>query len=164
LKAVSDFIYRLSVWTVCVLVGIMTCVTLLDVFVRNVLGFSFSWAGELTRFIFIYTTFIGASALYKKLELTGFDMVTQKLPRDAARLIFKVMQVIIIVFCVIVIYSGIVSSFSKTIMMQHAPGLGISMTIPYLAIPIGMTFTLIHALTFLIYGHFEKNPSNEHVL
>ncbi len=159
MKLVSDWIYRLSIGLVCILVGVLTFVTLLDVFARNVLGFSFTWAGELTRFLFIYTTFIGASAVYKKLELTGFDMITKKLPSTASQFIFKGMQLVIIAFCSIVIYSGIVSSFSKTLMLQHSPGLGISMTIPYLAIPIGMTFTLIHALAFLIHGHYNA-PSN----
>ncbi len=161
MKIISDILYRVSIWAVCVLVGTMTFVTLMDVFARNVLGFSFSWAGELTRFAFIYTTFIGASAVYKKLELTGFDMILKKVSLKMSRIIFKIIQVIVIAFSAVVIYSGFVSSFSKTLLFQHSPGLGISMTIPYLAIPVGMTFTLIHAVAFFIHGHQEGMPAEE---
>ncbi|WP_197046715.1 TRAP transporter small permease [Oceanobacillus salinisoli] len=147
----SNTLYKLSVYVISIMLGTMLVVTLLEVFARNVLGFSFSWSGELSRFLLIWITFFGASAVYKRLEMPAFDLLTAKLSeKKNGSIIFKITNLLIIVFSVIIAYSGFLESFSKTVRMQSTPSLNISMTYPYLAIPIGMTIILIHATAFLI--------------
>ena len=155
MTTLSNFLYKISVSLIAILVGIMTLVTLLEVITRNIFGFSITWSGELSIFIFVWVTFIGASAVYKRLEMPAFDMITERLSEKANIFVFKGTQILIIVFSALVIYAGFNESFSPTIALQKSPGLGISMTFPYLGIPIGMSLILIHAIAF-----FLKKPDS----
>lgn len=156
MSKVSDFLYRVSIWAVALLMGVMMIVTLVDVFARNVLGFSFPWAGELARFILIWVTFIGASAAYKRLEMPGFDMIANKVSEKMTVIIFKVTHLVVLLFSGMIVYAGFTQSFSKTVSLQISAGLEISMTYPYLAIPVGMSFLLIHAIAFLFSAKPER--------
>jgi len=161
MKKISDLLYRVSVWAVALLVGMMTAVTLLDVFARNVLGFSFPWAGELARFLLIWVTFLGASAAYKRLEMPGFDLLSEKISEKFSYIVFKLTQIAVILFSGLIIFAGFSQSFSRTVSLQVSPGLEIPMTYPYLAIPIGMSLLLIHAISFLFDS---KNGREERTL
>lgn len=100
-------------------------------------------------FLLIWITFIGASAVYKRLEMPAFDLISDKLSEKSSLIIFKITQVLVIIFSAIIAYSGFLESFAKTVRLQITPGLNIPMTIPYLAIPIGMTIIIIHAFAFI---------------
>lgn len=133
-----------------ILVGIMACVTLAEVIGRNVFQQSFSWSEEVARFTLVWLTFIGASAVYKRKELVGFDMFMQKLPPSAKKIATVLLHVFTISFILVLIYYGFKQTFSKTAIIQHSPGLQLSMYAVYLAIPLGMLMTLVHALALLL--------------
>lgn len=153
---VSDMIYKLAVWLTILIVAVVLSVTLVDVLLRNILGSSFSWSGELSRFLLIWVTFLGASAAYKRFEMPAFDLFSDKLSGMKARVLFTIVQIGVLVFSLLAVYIGFTESFSPTVQMQKSPGLGLPMTFPYLAIPIGFLFISIHAITFLVKGADAK--------
>jgi TRAP-type C4-dicarboxylate transport system permease small subunit len=150
LQKLSDGIYKVSVYLIILLVAVMVVVTFMEVVGRNVLGQSLSWSDELARYAFIWLTFIGASAVYKRNELVGFDLLMGKFPERVRFILTILLQIIIIGFILVIIYFGYKQTFSRTVMIQHSAGLNLPMYIPYLSIPIGMFMMLIHAIAFLI--------------
>ena len=58
-----------------ILLGIMLAVALFTVFTRYFLGKSFAWSEELTRYLIIWISFLGAAVGYKEEGLVFFDMI-----------------------------------------------------------------------------------------
>lgn len=150
MKQLSDFLYKVSIWIIVILVAMMLVTTVIEVFSRNFLGFSFAWSGELARFTMIWITFIGASAVYKRMEMPAFDMIRDRISERSRKVVLIITHSATIVFSLIAVYAGLSETFSKTVQLQITPGLGISMSIPYLAIPTGFLFMLVHAIAFLV--------------
>ncbi|WP_134700858.1 TRAP transporter small permease [Ammoniphilus sp. YIM 78166] len=155
MQQLSKMIYTLSIWILTLLVGLMAGVTMLEVVGRNLFGHSFSWSEEVARYTLVWLTFIGVSAVYKRKELVGFDLLMDKIPPKSRTILSALVQLVMIGFILILIYYGFKQSFSRTVMLQHSAGLNLPMYVPYLAIPIGMVMTLVHAI-----AHFfeQKDP------
>lgn len=149
MQKLSLILYKYSSWFLSLLVGVMVFVTLLEVGSRNLFNHSFVWSEELSRFLLIWITFIGASVVYKRGELVALDGMG-KLPDKIRLYVYILTQIIVVVFIAFLAYLGFGTTFSKTVVMQTATGLRISMMYPYLAIPIGMLFMLIHAIAFIL--------------
>ncbi|USG64691.1 TRAP transporter small permease [Brevibacillus ruminantium] len=150
MQQLSNWVYRISTWLIMVLVGIMACVTLTEVIARNVFHHSFSWSEEVARFTLVWLTFIGASAVYKRKELVGFDMFMRMLPSHVRKIASGFLHFFTISFILVLTFYGLQQTFSKTAMIQHTPGLQMPMFVVYMSIPLGMLMTLVHAVALLV--------------
>lgn len=145
----STFLNGVAQWITIVAVAIMSLIVIIEVFNRNVLGFSYSWSEELTRYLLVWVTFIGGSVAFKNFQLVGFDMVVKVFKGKTREIIKLISQVIILIFLSIILYLGIKQSFAPAVLNQITPGLGIKMMWAYIAIPIGCFFMIIHSLPLL---------------
>ncbi|MEI4770055.1 TRAP transporter small permease [Psychrobacillus sp. FJAT-51614] len=149
MRAFSEKLNLYTGYLVVILVAVLLTVTTIEVFFRNVLNSSIHWSEELSRFTLVWTTFIGASVVYKKGELIALNAFT-KLNEKKRKIIFYITQVITIFFTILLIYFSIHATLSPSTMNQFSPGLNISMAIPYLSIPLGLFIMLIHEIAFLL--------------
>jgi TRAP-type C4-dicarboxylate transport system permease small subunit len=120
-----------------ILLAVMTIVTVIEVGRRYLMGLSYPWAEELTRFSLVWLTFVGACLPFRKGELVMFDMVISSFPERKRNILALVMNTILIIFLAFLFYYSYKFSFSPVIVNQISTGLGISMAIPYSSIPIG---------------------------
>ena len=143
IKKVPSILAQLGIWFVIASYGIMTIVTLVEVFRRYFFGLSFDWTEELVRFLLVSSTFIGGSVAYRKASLVFFDLLQNKLPRvqNDALNIFN--NIIILVFLAAVLKLGYGYMMSPSVLLQKSPGLGLPMVLPYASIPLGVFFMII---------------------
>jgi len=127
----------------------LTVVVILQVFARSFLGFSYSWADELARYLLVFITFIGAGSALKHQKLASVTIFLTKVPQNISHLVLIVVDLLIIFFSSIMIYHGVTTTFSHRIVNQVSPAMGLPMYWIYIVIPLGGLFMLIHTLSSL---------------
>lgn len=143
-----------------ILVGLalvcLTVVVILQVFARSFLGFSYSWADELARYLLVFITFIGAGSALKHQKLSSVTIFLKKVPQNISHLVLIVVDLLIIFFSSIMIYHGVTTTFSRRIVNQVSPAMGLPMHWIYIIIPLGGLFMLIHTLPLLYDRIFSR--------
>lgn len=106
-----------------------------QVIARFVIGAPTVWAEELARFLLVAITMIGSAALIEKNKHISIDIVVEVLPRRAQVVLNWLRDAITLTVCGLVVnYGWLLSGIGAR---QTSTGLGIKMSLPYMAIPIG---------------------------
>lgn len=149
ISKIANKINVLAKYLVGLFVAVISIIMGLEVFFRYFLGFSLFWVDELSRYLFIWIIFIGASIALKENYLTTITFFTDKFSKKLQIYIKLTSYLIISFFLVLILYYGIYFTiFSRS---QISPALNIPMSIPYLAIPIGSLLMILHTI-ILIYN------------
>lgn len=100
----------------------LLCVVVLQIIARSVLTISIPWTEELSRFLFIWLTYIGAAIAARKGSNIVIDMLIQKIPNK-----FRKASEIVIILCsmavVVVFLVGSWNLIEKTkgsLLFHHA--------------------------------------------
>ena len=131
--------YRLLRILACVTVIAMLVLMLIEVVRRYCFGRTFIWSDEVIRYLLIYCTFLGGAAAYYQKALVSFDLVTSRLPIKMQEILKLINNIICLIFFVFLIYFSIQN-------VSNASGL--SLAVPYCAIPIGLIFMFIFTIDF----------------
>ncbi len=99
---------------------------------RYAFNFSFAWAEEASRFLFIWVVFIGAVLINEKYEHMNLDILVKLLPEKIGRIVQLIAQFIILVILGILIKGGI------TVTVEN-----ISWKSPALEIPYGYVYSIV---------------------
>jgi TRAP-type C4-dicarboxylate transport system permease small subunit len=136
-----------------VLFALIVIVLTTEVIARYLFSSSFRWSEELSRFLFIWLIFIGASyAALKKSHIyieTFFTLLPKKV-KPYAQLIGNVIW---LVFSIFACYLGIDQTLAMYNTAQLSPGLQIPMYFVYVSIPLGyllMTFRVFQLIVLEI--------------
>ena len=106
-----------------------------QVIARFVIGAPTVWAEELARFLLVAITMIGSAALIEKNKHISIDILIEILPRRAQHVFNWLRDAITLTVCgLLVNYGWLLSGIGAR---QTSTGLGIKMSLPYMAIPIG---------------------------
>ena len=107
-----------------------------------------SWSVELSTYLFIWMTFVGASLALKKNEHFAIEFVVEKLPGRAAGVVTRISQLLVVVFSLLLIGYGGVQVWNgwNTV----TPVLEIPRSVPYAAVPFGGLLMLIRSLEALL--------------
>ena len=129
-----------------------------NVFSRFVLNNSLGWADELSRFIFIWISFLGAVIAYGTDDHVGLNFVIAKIPSARIQNIINLISDLLILAVVgIISYYGYIVSVSAT---NVSPALYIPMTLVYSVVPITGFFMVIINFN-KIKKHIELFVKNE---
>lgn len=149
LSASVDVLAR---WFVVLAVVVMTVAVAFDIVLRA-FGYALYWADELSRYLFVWITFVGAGVALKKAELTNVTIVIDRLPSLLRRILSVVVRIAAMVFLVVIaIYGFKLGLAQKT---QVSPNLQLPMIWPYLAVPVGSVVMIFH----LIAAFFASDES-----
>jgi len=123
-----------------------------NVFSRFVLNNSLGWADELSRFIFIWISFLGAVMAYGTDDHVGLNFVIAKIPSAKAQNIVNIISDILImsVLAIITYYGYIVATSATNV----SPALYIPMTLVYSIVPVSGFIMMIINL-FKIKKHIK---------
>lgn len=131
-----------------------------NVFMRFVINKSVGWADELSRFLFIWTSFIGAVSAYKKDEHVGLSFMVDKIKsKKLQQGIAIIRQLLIVMLLGLLTWFGYTAS---TTVMNVSPALSIPMSLIYLIVPFcGALMVLIGSgkVIALISGKEEQHES-----
>jgi len=120
-----------------------TVIGFLQVFFRVVVQNPISWSEEACKYLFVWSTMLGAVLVSANNEHFSVDMLTTLMPKKI-QLLFKYLlsYTLIFIFSLILIVFGFQLVFINTV--RVTPALGIKIMYVYLIIPISGFLVILH--------------------
>ena len=147
-EKVSHLSERIVQVTLVGMVGVMTVIIIIQVFMRYLFLYSLSWSEEVARYLMIWVSFLGASLALKYGLHIGIEFMINRVPEKIRGWINLIAQIGILIFLVYFTIGGFRVSWA--VRDQDSPALLFSMAYAYLAAPVGGLFMIIQLLNLLI--------------
>ncbi|HET6468168.1 MAG TPA: TRAP transporter small permease [Geminicoccaceae bacterium] len=141
---VADVVCRIAELVCNLFLAVMTAVIAILVFTRNFMGFSFPWSEELTRFLLVWLSMLGAMVLLRRDDHIRLDFLADKLPARLSLWLAVVLRLLVLAFLVILVHQSWLAALARQV--TRAPALGVSMFWPYLAIPVAAGLMILVTL------------------
>lgn len=136
-----------------VVVGFLAFIILinLQVFNRYLLPFIdvaniTTWTEELSRYIFVFVSFLGASLAIRKGETIEVSFIVNRLSTQLQNILKIVNSIFMIFFSYFMIRYGFELIFFQLATHQTTPAISMPMAIPYSAVPIGFILIVLRSL------------------
>ena len=143
-------IFKKPVELICgiLMVGI-TGVVFLQVISRYVFHHPFDWPEELARFLFVWVALLGAALALKRGVHFSIEALVKRFSVKWQVFIALSIHILLSAFILIIMVRGF--ELAMRVKEQLSPGMEISMTLPYLSVPVSFTVML-----FYLFGHIYK--------
>jgi len=130
-----------------------------NVVLRYAFDSGITWSEEMSRFFFVWLTFLGAIGALKDNGHLGVDMFIKKLPLQAKRIAFTISNLIVLY----VLWLVLDGSWKLTLVSTtaHAPATGLPMSMIYgigIVMSVGMGIVVLHHLYIAL---FQKDRLHE---
>jgi len=162
LTKINAVLEKLAEALTIVFLGGIAIVVPLEVFNRYVTGNMFTWSTEFCQYSFVWASMMGAAAGLRKggqVAITSLKDRLEKSSDGAARALQSVVYVIMLAFLALMTYYGIVQVVTNY--TQKTSTMGIPMSYPYAALPLGFVIMFMVTLELLIgLGRGEKAGGN----
>jgi len=129
-------------WLVIVILAAMAIMVFANVVLRYATDHSIEWVEEVSRYLMIWLTFLGAGLVLRYGGHIGIDTLQKSFPRYAVALRFVILA-IVIAFCGVLTWLGVV--YADRTWAQTTPMLQIPVGFVYAAMPAGFLLLLLHA-------------------
>lgn len=149
LKRVDDAIVRGTSWLVAYLTLQMTLVVLLGVFTRYFLNDALAWIEELARYSMIWLSWLGGGLALRHGAHIAVLFFVDALPATARAVVVFLGRLGVFFFLGVCLWYGI--DLASRVSAQSTIALGISMQIPYAAIPTGALLMAYHLLAVMYF-------------
>lgn len=119
---------------------------MLQITMRYVFNASLSWPEEITRYCFVWSTFIGISYSIKRGIMLKIDAILALLPQKIQKLVDVITQVIVLAFFAFLLWHSfdVVQGIFKS--GQKSPAMNIPMYQVYSCTIVGFSLAVIRAL------------------
>lgn len=151
LKAYSKFldvIERVQKAILAVSVPVMVFIMMYQVVLRYVFSNSNAWSEELTRYLFIFNVMFASAIAVRRNSHLQIDILINLL-KPKVKCIFTIVATVIGI-----VFLGLLFKYCLDLCVQAArnisPGVGISMSVPYAAMPIGIVFMILTSIEVVI--------------
>ena len=138
-KVINGFL----TYAVVLMLAIMSVVVFAQVVFRLVHA-SIPWSEELSKYMLIWTTFLGSALCVRKGSLVGLEILSMLLPKGIGKVVSMLVSVLTAAFLKFLIVVGYKTS--ALVWNQTTPVLKMSMGLMYAAIPTGALFMLINTM------------------
>jgi len=154
---ISNFIDKICCKLTITILAMMVIITALQIICR-VFFSALSWSEELTRYLLVYLTFLGASSVYKRNGHISVLVFKQLLPP----LFQKIASIFVIVLCGV--FFGISTFYGLKYMGLQGNQLSAALRIPmkyvYMSIPIGFLIMILYSIDNIINIWIGKEEVN----
>ena len=146
LRKISDWLDKICGAIIVVMIGAMVVITTAQIVCRTWFT-ALTWSDEVTRYLLIWSTFLGATCVYRHGGNIAITFVQDALPEKLGRALKVLVHVICRVLFAVLLYYGCryVTKLNKT-----ATALPIKMKYVFLCVPISMGVCMYHALVMTI--------------
>jgi len=134
---------RVNRWAVIAILAAMASMVFANVALRFFTDRSILWVEEVSRYLMIWLTFLGAGLVLRYGGHIGIDTLQERFPAVASR-IRAVIFVVMLAFFVVMLWLGI--RYAAFTWGQTTPVMQIPIGVVYLAMPIGFALLIAHAL------------------
>ena len=154
LRQFNGVLLTLAGWVAMAALAAIAILVPYEVFGRYVIGKMSTWTNEFCQYAVVWATMMGGAVALKRGMHVGITSLTDSLPTSLCRWVQAIGYVCVLIFLFLMTYYG----FDQTIMNinQTSSTVGISMSIPYAALPIGffimLCITVEQLADFLIAG------------
>lgn len=143
-----DVIEKIQKAILAVSVPVMVFIMMYQVILRYVFSNSNSWSEELTRYLFIFNVMFAAAIAVRRNSHLQIDILIN-LFSPKVKAIFTIIATI-----AGIVFLGLLFTYCLDLCVQAArnisPGVGISMSIPYAAMPIGIVFMILTSIEVVL--------------
>ncbi|MDD7174175.1 MAG: TRAP transporter small permease [Clostridiales bacterium] len=146
LTPVSDALDKLCSVLIVVMLGLMVIITGAQIICRTWFT-ALTWSDEVTRYLLIWSTFLGASVVYRHSGHISVTIVQDAVPPRLSKILRVAVHAICFVLFTVLLY------FSCTYCMKlnkTATTLPIKMKYIYLCVPISMVILMVHSLLMAV--------------
>jgi TRAP-type C4-dicarboxylate transport system permease small subunit len=148
----------LNRWALIILLAAMAVLVIANVISRYAFSYSFTWVEEVTRYMMIWTAFLGAGLALRVGGHIAIDTLQSALPPAAARVLRAVIVTVLAATLAVLVWQGI--EYVQFAWEQETPVLSWSFGKVYMAIPLGACLMLVHLLlvarAWIVSGEWEK--------
>ena len=147
LDPISDALDRVCSVLIVIMLGLMVVITTAQIICRTWFT-ALSWSDEVTRYLLVWSTFLGASVVYRHSSHISVTLLQEKVSARVGQIMRVAVHVICFaLFTVLLFYSvRYCGKLNKT-----ATAMPIKMKYIYLCIPISMGVMMVHALTMMVH-------------
>jgi len=131
------------------LLFLITIGIFVQVLLRYVFSVAFIWGEELSLFAFIWCVFLGAAVNTRRRSHFAFDFLAGLLRGRAAATQRLLVDLIVLGFSILMIVKGY--EFAVVGIKRLSPGLGITMFVPTLIIPVSAAYMTMAALASAVH-------------
>lgn len=157
INKISDFLDKLCCQLIVVIIAMMVATTTLQIITR-VFFSALSWSEELTRYLLVYLTFLGASSVYKRSGHISVLAIQQLLPP----LFQKAVSIFVILLSTV--FFSMATLYGLKYMGLQGTQLSAALRIPmkyiYMSIPIGFSIMILHSIDSIIKIWIGKGEVN----
>lgn len=126
------------------IVGVLAVILIAAVFFRYALNDAIAWSEEVSKYLMVWLTFLGAPVALKHGAHINIDLVTKLFPPRGRQAFYLVINLIIVITMGILLWKG--WGFAELGARQVASSINISMVWMYAAVPIGAALTVLVAI------------------
>lgn len=131
----------------------MVALVFANVVCRYILNFSIIWAEELSQYLMVWITFLGAGLAMREGRHVAVEMLQDALPERLVRAVRAVVLIAILAFLATLVVLGVM--FVNFAWEQETPVMNIPTGIPYLAVPLGALLFFVH-MAFISGDYLHK--------
>jgi TRAP-type transport system small permease protein len=125
----------------------MVSLVIINVLLRFMFNYSITWAEEVSTICFVWSVFVGASAVYKHKMDIGIDVLVLKLPIISQHYFRLLVTVLLLLINGYIFYMSIV--FTSIAWVKPTAVLGVSSAVVNSALIVGFGMITFHTLRFL---------------
>ena len=139
--------------------AVMSVVGFIQVFFRYVVKGSLPWSEELSRYLLVWTAFMGGAYGVRQGAHIGVEAFMLLFPKKIQKIVAILVKIGGIILCAVICYYGWQIVGTQIERNQLSPAMRIPMGYMYAAIPIGMIFFIIRYIQDIIDD--VKNFNND---
>lgn len=158
MQAFMDKVGKVEYFLVAVMIAVMAIVNFLQVVFRYVIEGSLPWSEELLRFLFVWTTFLGAGIGVRKGAHLGLTIIVNNLPPKLKKFVVFVNYLICIVFSAIIGMLGLSIVSMQAEFNVRSSAMVLPMYWISLAIPVSFALIILHFAT-LAMGYEDREKA-----
>lgn len=147
LRVVDGAVARIERGVAVALLAATVTIVILQVFFRYGLNSSLSWSEEAARYLFIWSAVLGFSSSVEARRLFRFDLLARRLSARGQMVCAALFVVAAAGFLWALVIHG--SALVAGTTSQSSPAMGLSMAVPYAALPVGGALMALHFLASL---------------
>lgn len=153
LKKISDGVDFVALKAVIGLIVLMIATITLQILSRT-MAQAFTWTEELSRYLLVWSTFLGATLAYKRGMHISVTFIVESFPGKLRKPFVVFSYLLSMVFFGIAIWNGF--SLMAMQIFQVSPAMQLPMRWVYLVIPLGFVIMLIHGIAMIFGELFSK--------
>ena len=145
---IDKVINKILRFIVIIMLSVMSVVVFAQVLFR-IVHLSIPWSEELSKYLLIWSTFLGAAICIRKGSLVGLESLKNSMSEEKQKILQTILNLIVCAMLLFLINVGFWAV--RRVWFQITPVLKLSMGLMYAAIPIGSVFMLINQILVTIY-------------